>query len=107
MKYTSFNDSGLMQQFSGDEEILLDMICIFQHGLEGLLTPIRESVLREDAGQLMFNAHTLKGVMGNFYAGEAKLLACKLEQRGQQAIFSDTLILLNKLENELQIFLFE
>ncbi|MBC7712033.1 MAG: Hpt domain-containing protein [Rhizobacter sp.] len=107
MKYNSFNDSNLMQQFKGDEEILLDMIGIFESDVGQLLSPIRESILNQDGQQLRINAHTFKGVMGNFYAEQGKQLAFELETHGKQANFKDTLELLNKLENELQLFLFE
>lgn len=107
MTYTSFNDQNLLQQFKGDEEILLDMISIIQAELDKLLDPIRQAILTKDAECLRINAHTFKGIMSNFYADEGKKLAYELEKRGAQSLFNDALELLNKLEKLLQIFLQE
>lgn len=107
MAYTSFDDQHLIEQFRGDEEILLDMINIFQDGLYDLLEPIRQSVLSEDADKLRINAHTFKGVLGNFYSEEGSNLAFELEKRGAHSEFIDAMDLLNQLENLLQKFVFE
>ena len=107
MKYKSFNESELIKQFLGDEEILLDMISNFQDRIEGLLRPLRDSVIEKDSVAMVLNAHNFKGLMSNFYAEEVRLLAYELEKMGQVSVSSDAMQLLNKLENKLQIFLFE
>ncbi len=107
MKYRSFNDSSLINHFNGDEEILLDMIVIFKDKLAALLDPIRESIFTRNAEQLRINAHIFKGVMGNFYSEEGRELAFELEKRGKESSFDGALELLNKLENLLQMLLFE
>ncbi len=107
MGYTSFNDLHLMNEFNGDEDILLDMINMFEKGINELIGPIRESILNEDGDKLRVTAHTIKGVLANFYAEEGKQLASELEKRGEQSLFDDALHLLNQLENQLLLFLHE
>lgn len=96
-----------MNEFNGDEDILLDMINMFQSRFSELLSHIRESILAHDAKKLKMDAHTIKGVLSNFYAEEGRLLAYELEKRGEQSKFDDAILLLNRLENVLQLFLYE
>lgn len=96
-----------MQQFQGDEEVLLEMISIFQDTYPDLLGPIRDSIQERDADKLRLNAHTFKGVFSNFFAEDGAMLAYELELRGQKAQFDDSHILLNRLEDQLMLFLYE
>ena len=107
MSYMSFNDQDLMSQFYGDEEILIDMINLFQNRLEDMLLTLRQSVLLRDGDRLRLNAHTFKGIFSNFYSEEGRIIASKLEVCGTTKEFVHALALLNKLENLLQKFLFE
>lgn len=107
MQFKSFNEDHLLKHFSGDEEILLDMIDTFESSLLSLLSPIRESIQNKNADQLRINAHTFKGIMRNFYAGAGVDMAHQLEQRGLDSKFEDTLSLLNRLEDQLVLFVFE
>jgi HPt (histidine-containing phosphotransfer) domain-containing protein len=107
MNLRTLNVSILLKQFSGDEEILLDMINIFQDSLNSLLGPIRESIETKNGTQLRINAHTLKGVMRNFYAEVCEQMAQDLEVRGKNLKFDDALEVLNQLEDQLMVLIFE
>lgn len=96
-----------MNQFNGDEEILLEMISIFQDTWPDLLDPIRDSIENKDADKLRLNAHTFKGVLSNFFAEDGTMLAYELELRGEHAKFEDSWVLLNRLEDQLTLFLYE
>lgn len=107
MNYQTLDAPNLLCQFSGDEEILLEMIEIFKLGLSDLLNNIRGSIEGRDANRLRITAHTFKGIMRNFYALESAELAFDLEGRGAKAQFNDALQVLNKLEDQLTVFLYE
>lgn len=107
MNYQTIDAPNLLGQFNGDEEILIEMIEIFNLGLSDLLNNIRGSIEGRDANQLRITAHTFKGIMKNFYAVEGAELAYDLEGRGAKAQFSDALEILNKLEDQLTVFLYE
>jgi len=107
MEYKTFDGLNLLEQFRGDEEILLEMISIFEDNLADLLVPIRKSVINKDAEQLKLYAHTFKGVLGNFYAEKGKELAYKLEVFGEQSNFDHCIDVLNQLENQLHLFIYE
>lgn len=96
-----------MKQFNGDEEILLDMINIFKESLNSLLDSIRNAIENKNGNQLRINAHTFKGVMSNFFAQTCEEKALALERRGEDHDFEDALEILNDLEDQLMVFLFE
>lgn len=107
MNFKSINTPLLLNHFKGDEEILLDMINAFEHALDNLINPIRESIIDQDGDQLRINAHTFKGIMKSFYVEVGSEMAQELELRGINADFGDVYKILNKLENQLMIFLYE
>lgn len=107
MNFKSINLPLLLTHFQGDEEILLDMVNAFEIGLDGLLNPIRDSIANQDANGLRISAHTFKGIMKSFYAEMGSRLANELEQRGNDGHFDDAHGILNQLENQLMIFLYE
>lgn len=107
MNFKSMNVPLLLNHFSGDEEILLDMINAFEHALDNLINPIRDSISDQDSDQLRINAHTFKGIMKSFYVDVASEMAQDLELRGINSNFDGAYEVLNKLENQLMIFLYE
>lgn len=107
MDFKSIDKELLLKHFSGDEEILLDMINAIHKGIHNLLDPIRESIYNQNADLLRINAHTFKGIMNSFYSSAASKVAHELEMRGQNSIFDDALTLLNELEDMLMLFIYE
>lgn len=107
MDFKSINVATLLNHFDGDEEILLDMIHAFERALENLINPIREAIFEKNADQLRINAHTFKGIMRSFYVDTVSEMAHELEQRAINENFEDVFEILNKLENQLMIFLYE
>jgi len=107
MNFKSIDVPILLNNFSGDEEILLDMINAFEHALHNLINPIREAIVLQDADLLRINAHTFKGIMRSFYVEAGSEMAHQLELVGMNANFDEAYRILNKLENHLMIFLYE
>jgi len=107
MNFKSINVPILLNHFSGDEEILLDMIVAFERALENLINPIREAISEKNADQLRINAHTFKGIMRSFYDDIGSEMAHELEQIGINGNFDGVYEILNKLENQLMIFIYE
>lgn len=107
MNFKSINVATLLNSFNGDEEILLDMISAFEHALENLINPIREAISDQNADQLRINAHTFKGIMRGFYVDLGSEVAHDLEQRGINNNFDGAYDVLNKLEDQLMILLYE
>ncbi|MBY0413581.1 MAG: hypothetical protein K2Q18_05425 [Bdellovibrionales bacterium] len=107
MDFQSINEPYLRKQFKGDEEILLEMIILFQENMYKLLDGIRTSIEVQDAIQLRINAHTFKGIMRGFYADQSEKMAYALEKGATSANFSEATIILHKLEDHLMLFIYD
>lgn len=89
----------LLSNFSGDEEILRDLIEEFIKKSDSLILDIETALNKQDSQLVKLHAHTLKGVVSNFYAEEIRLLAYELEQLGTKNSLQDGGILLSKLKS--------
>lgn len=65
-----------------DKEIVLDIINMFVDEYPERLQKIRKNIDEKDFDNLKFNAHSLKGVVSNFVAEEARVAAKRLEDKG-------------------------
>ena len=61
-----FNRDELLSNFSGDEEILRDLIEEFVKKSDALIFDVEMALKKQDANFLKLHAHTLKGVVSNF-----------------------------------------
>lgn len=107
MEFKTFESSLLFEQFSGDEEILLEVIDIFHAAQADLLVGIKEGIETKDAEKLRINAHTMKGVLGNFYAKAGAGLAYELELCGKKKEFAQAEKLFYSLETFVKTFMAE
>jgi len=97
----------LMANFSGDEEILRDLIEEFGKKSDSLILDIENAIKSKDGSLLKLHAHTLKGVVSNFYAEEIRLLAYDLEQSGAKQDFKESDFKLTKLKTMMQELIHE
>lgn len=100
MNYKTFNSPDLLNHFEGNEEILVEMIVMFQNAHPELLRSIREAITKELGSDLKISAHTFKGIMRNFYADDCIKLAYDLEKAGEALIFSGQLDKFKLLEEK-------
>ena len=77
-----FNKTNFMDNFHGMEEVAWEIIANFIVSLPSLKKRIEMAIISKDSSELEIAAHTLKGVVSNFYAEPARVLACKLEEMG-------------------------
>jgi PAS domain S-box-containing protein len=78
-----FDRTALFDYVAGNEELLNRVVRRFQEQAPQLLADVREAIARQDAKALHFSAHTLKGVVGNFFAAPAREAALRLETIGR------------------------
>jgi two-component system, sensor histidine kinase and response regulator len=64
----------------GDQELLTEMIHLFQEDAPKLLTAMRDALQRGDMAVLERSAHSLKGAVGNLSAKAAGAAAQQLEK---------------------------
>jgi HPt (histidine-containing phosphotransfer) domain-containing protein len=72
----------MLDRLDGDEELLAELVELFQSESPGLLHAIRSAIAGGEAFPLMRAAHTLKGSVGNFCAPAVSEAAFELESIG-------------------------
>ena len=70
----------MLERVEGDQELLVEMIHLFQSDAPNLLAAMSEAVQRGDMALLERSAHSLKGAASNLSAGAAAAAAQRLEK---------------------------
>lgn len=96
-----FDAKTLLAQNDGDLEFLRETCQVLREDGPRLLAAIRQAVADGDAAALSREAHTLKGMVGNFCAGPAGEAARQLETLGREGRLADAPSALAILEREL------
>jgi len=78
------NRAALMEKVGGDEELLGEIVELFLEDCPRVIKQIEEAIAKGDSRWLERAAHTLKGMVGNFYAGGATEAAMELEEIGRR-----------------------
>ena len=72
--------ASLLERVEGDQELLTEMIHLFQEDAPSLVTAMRDALERGDMAVLERSAHSLKGAVGNLSAKAAAAAAQQLEK---------------------------
>ncbi len=81
--YKYFSKDDTLSHFSGDEDILEVLIKDFLESADELLNEIKRSFSSPRFEDLEISAHTLKGILKNFFCSELVERAYILEQMGK------------------------
>lgn len=98
---TTFDMQTFLSNFQEIEDLAEEVINSFLINLPLLVEPVKKAIDSDDAVELELTAHTLKGVISNFYAENARLLAAKLEKIGSDKSTKEAAIIYIELKNEL------
>jgi len=90
----------LLQRMAGDEELVNQLLWLFQQNTPGLLQEMREALEQKDCDRLKVQAHTLKGEASNVDAQYCKEAAQELEKAAQQCDMAAAQQLLHKTNEE-------
>lgn len=74
----------LKLHFEGDEELIAELIEVFESTYPETLDQVKTAVVGSDFKNLELHAHTLKGMIANFFAEELKNAAFSLEKMGRE-----------------------
>lgn len=107
MEYKTFNKNLVIENFTGDEDILLELISQVFASFDKLMESISNAIEKKDGQALKINAHTIKGFASSFYAEPFREMAFKLEQMGAKNNFENTRDLYNQLKSLVDNFLQE
>jgi two-component system sensor histidine kinase/response regulator len=90
----------LLSQCDGDEELMRELVSIFQENTPQIVQAIGEAIEQRDARSVAAHAHKLLISLGAFGAGRARTLALHLEKQGQENDFGGAKERFMKLEHE-------
>jgi PAS domain S-box-containing protein len=90
----------LLAQCDGDEELMSELVSIFQQNTPQIVQSIGVAIEKRDAPALAVGAHKLLSSLGAFGAEQAGSLALRLEQHGQENDFRGTKEEFSELERE-------
>ena len=79
-----FDAQALLEQVDGDTEFLAESIEMLDEDAPALLTEMQQAADAGDAEALVRPAHTLKGMIGNFFAEPAQAAARDVEMMARQ-----------------------
>ena len=80
----------LLSQCDGDEELVSELVSIFQENTPQIVQSIGDAIEKRDAPALAVGAHKLLSSLGAFGARQAGSLALRLERHGQENDFRGT-----------------
>ena len=97
----SFDRKALLTAFDNDWEFLKETVGMFISDYPAMMTAIRDAIDSGDATRLRQTAHALKGMVGNFQAGQSAATAAELEEKGRRSDLEHADIDLKALETEM------
>jgi CheY-like chemotaxis protein len=80
----AFDLAAALERVDGDIELMNELGGLFLSECPQRMADIRQAIVERDARKLEHWAHTLKGSVGNFAAGEAFAAAGRLERDGRE-----------------------
>jgi signal transduction histidine kinase/YesN/AraC family two-component response regulator/HPt (histidine-containing phosphotransfer) domain-containing protein len=97
-----FDSVAALAHASGDKDLWRAITGMFIADYPRRIASIRKAIALEDCEALGFAAHTLKGVVGNFYATAASEAAQKLETMADKGNLMGVDVAFANLENEIE-----
>jgi len=99
-----FDQRAALEQVDGDEQLLNELMALFQQEGARMLGEVRAAITQGDAGALRRAAHSLKGSAGSVGARLTVEAAQRLETIGTQGDLAEAATALTDLERELDRF---
>jgi PAS domain S-box-containing protein len=95
-----YSRAEMLAQCDGDEELMGELVSIFQENTPQIVQSIGDAIEKRDAPALAVSAHKLLSSVGAFGAIEAGTLARRLERHGQENDFRGAKERFTELERE-------
>lgn len=97
----------VLDRIEGDMDLYRDLLGIFKQEYPIYLHSVSEALALKDADKLMRSAHAFKSALGNLGAMRCFSLIFALELQGRNKELSESQTLLDKLREQLDLFLEE
>jgi CheY-like chemotaxis protein/HPt (histidine-containing phosphotransfer) domain-containing protein len=98
----TFDPGAALERVGGNKDVLASLVRVFLEDSARLLTEIRAAVEQGEAAPLNRAAHTLKGMVAFFGAGEATEAALQLERMGREGALDGAVAAWAKLAGEVE-----
>ena len=79
-----FDESKLLEHFDNDQEMIQELVLVLNESYPETMSKLKEAMDAEDFSNMELHAHTLKGMLSNFFAEELKEKAFELEKMGRE-----------------------
>lgn len=106
-KLVMIEKENLLEHFDGDMELIQELTQIFEESYPEVLRNLNEAIKSENFSDVELHAHTLKGMISNFFAEEAKDIAFELEKMGRDKSITNATALAADLEQKVSSLLVE
>lgn len=97
----------LKSHFDGDEELIIELLEVFAESYVTVLDSLNKAVEEKNYKEVELHAHTLKGMIANFFAEDLKVSAFFLEKGGRDENVLDFAPHLKKLEDDIPVMINE
>ena len=87
--YKYLDPESLKNHFAGDEEMILELLAVFESSYGEIFDGVKASILEKNFKDLQYHAHTLKGMVSNFFSDSIKSACYDLELMGKNETLND------------------
>jgi PAS domain S-box-containing protein len=101
---TIFDKAEFLERIGGDEKLAEELLKIFAQTLTVHLKELKTALEQKDAGQIRFEAHTLKGMAANISANNLRNVFFEMETAGKESRAEDAYSCISKLKTALEKF---
>ena len=91
----------IKEHFDGDEELIGELTEIFDSSYPTSLAALVVAIQEKNFSEIELHAHTLKGMISNFFAVDLKNAAANLEKIGRDKVDTEIKANLSYLEENL------
>lgn len=71
----------IREHFAGDEELIEELVEVFEVSYLDVLSRLDQAIKRDAREDVKLEAHTLKGMISNFFAEDLRATAFEIESR--------------------------
>ena len=100
LKSAGFDPEALWARVDGDQELLRDLLTVFQEEFPAMLASLEQAIQNGDATGMERSAHKIKGSMLQFSGHGAAAAALQLEELGSNGKVAGAGIALERLKQE-------
>lgn len=87
--YQLLDCNGLKTHFAGDEEMIGELVEVFAETYPDILSELKKSIVEKDFEVIERSAHSLKGMVANFFSEVIKEDCFAIEKMGKEKVLDN------------------